>query len=375
MTPMENAKVALVHDWLTGQRGGEKVLEVLAEIFPKAPIYTLFHIKGSQHPDIEKRVIRTSFLQRCPFLEKKYRSYLPLFPLAIEMFDLQEYNLVVSTSHCVAKGAIPAPEALHVCYIHSPMRYAWNLYFSYFSPDRLSPFSRWLIPPAIHRLRTWDAASAARVDRFVANSANVARRVGKYYRREADVIPPPVDTGFYTPDETVPRGDYHLVVSALAPYKRIDLAVEAFNRTGAPLKIVGTGPEYRALRKSARANVEFLGAASAKDLRRLYRGAAAFLLPGEEDFGIATLEAQACGTPAIAFGRGGSLETVVPGETGLLFDEPTVAGLLGALDKFRAFACNREKIRSNAMRFSREKFKEGMSSYLRQAWAEHGARV
>jgi len=209
----------------------------------------------------------------------------------------------------------------------------------------------------------------------VANSANVARRVGKYYRREADVISPPVDTGFYTPDETVPRGDYHLVVSALAPYKRIDLAVEAFNRTGASLKIVGTGPEYRALRKSARANVEFLGAASAKDLRRLYRGAAAFLLPGEEDFGIATLEAQACGTPAIAFGRGGSLETVVPGETGLLFDEPTVAGLLGALDKFRAFACNREKIRSNAMRFSREKFKEGMSSYLRQAWAEHGARV
>ena len=375
MTPMENAKVALVHDWLTGQRGGEKVLEVLAEIFPKAPIYTLFHIKGSQHPDIEKRVIRTSFLQRFPFLEKKYRSYLPLFPLAIEMFDLQEYDLVVSTSHCVAKGAIPAPDALHVCYIHSPMRYAWNLYFSYFSPDKLSPFSRWLIPPAVHRLRTWDAASAARVDRFVANSANVARRVGKYYRRDADVIPPPVDTGFFTPDETVPRGDYHLVVSALAPYKRIDLAVEAFNRTGAPLKIVGTGPEYRALRKRARANVEFLGAASAEDLRRLYRGAAAFLLPGEEDFGIATLEAQACGTPAIAFGRGGSLETVVSGQTGILFDEPTVAGLLGALDKFRAFACNRETIRSNAMQFSREKFKEGMSSYLRQAWAEHGARV
>lgn len=372
---MENVKVALVHDWLTGQRGGEKVLEVLAEIFPKAPIYTLFHIKGSQHPDIEKRVIRTSFLQHMPFLEKKYRSYLPLFPLAIEMFDLQEYDLVVSTSHCVAKGAIPAPDALHVCYIHSPMRYAWNQYFSYFAPERLSPFSRWLIPPAIHSLRTWDTASAARVDRFLANSANVARRVEKYYRRGADVIPPPVDTEFYKPDETLPRGDYHLVVSALVPYKRIDLAIEAFNHTGAPLKIVGTGPEYRALRKRARANVEFLGAASAGDLRRLYQGAAAFLLPGEEDFGIATLEAQACGTPAIAYGHGGSLETVVPGETGLLFDEPTVAGLLGALDKFRAFACNRKTIRSNAMRFSRERFKEGMSSYLRRAWAGHGARA
>jgi len=375
MTPMENAKVVLVHDWLTGQRGGEKVLEVLAEIFPKAPIYTLFHIKGSQHPDIEKRVIRTSFLQRAPFLEKKYRSYLPLFPMAIEMFDLQEYDLVVSTSHCVAKGAIPAPDALHVCYIHSPMRYAWNLYFSYFAPDRLSPFSRWLIPPVIHRLRTWDAASAARVDRFVANSANVARRVGKYYRREADVIPPPVDTEFYKPDDSVVRGDHDLVVSALVPYKRIDLAIEAFNRTGAPLKIVGTGPEYRALRKCARANVEFLGAASAEDLRHLYREATAFLLPGEEDFGIATLEAQACGTPVIAYGRGGSLETVVAGETGLLFYEPTVPGLLGALDKFRTFACNRETIRSNAMRFSRERFKEEVSSYLRKAWAERGARA
>lgn len=375
MTPMENAKVALVHDWLTGQRGGEKVLEVLAEIFPKAPIYTLFHIKGSQHPDIEKRVIRTSFLQGAPFLEKKYRSYLPLFPMAVELFDLQEYDLVVSTSHCVAKGAIPAPDALHVCYIHSPMRYAWNLYFSYFAPDRLSPFSRWLIPPVIHRLRTWDAASAARVDRFVANSANVARRVGKYYRREADVISPPVDTEFYTPDNSVARGDHHLVVSALVPYKRIDLAIEAFNRTGARLKIIGTGPEYRALRKRARANVEFLGAAGAEDLRRLYRGAAAFLLPGEEDFGIATLEAQACGTPVIAYGRGGSLETVVAGETGLLFDEPTVPGLLGALDKFRTFACNRETIRSNAMRFSRERFKEEVSSYLRKAWAGRGARA
>jgi glycosyltransferase involved in cell wall biosynthesis len=371
---MENAKVALVHDWLTGQRGGEKVLEVLAEIFPKAPIYTLFHIKGSQHPDIEKRVIRTSFLQGLPFLAKKYRSYLPLFPLAIEMFDFQEYDLVVSSSHCVAKGAIPAPDALHVCYIHSPMRYAWNLYFSYFAPERLSPFSRWIIPPAIHRLRTWDAASAARVDRFVANSANVARRVGKYYRREADVIPPPVDTEFFKPDESVVRGDYHLIVSALVPYKRIDLAIDAFNKTGAPLKIVGTGPELGALRKRAKGNVKFLGAVGGGHLRRLYQGAAAFLLPGEEDFGIATLEAQACGTPVIAYGRGGSLETVVPGETGILFGEPTVAGLLGALDKFRTFTSNMEKIRSNAMLFSRTKFKEEMSLYLRKAWAERGAR-
>ena len=365
-------KVALVHDWLTGQRGGEKVLEVLAEVFPKAPIYTLFHFKGSQREDIERRVIRTSFLQGMPFLRNKYRFYLPLFPMAVEMFDLQAYDLVVSTSHCVAKGVIPRPDALHVCYIHSPMRYAWDLYFSYFLPARLSPFSRFVIPPVVHGLRTWDAASSARVDHFVANSANVARRVERYYRRKADVIHPPADTDFFTPDESAPTGDYFLIVSALVPYKRIDLAVEAFNGTGAPLKIVGAGPEYKALKRRARPNIEFQGSVGSEDLRRLYRGAKAFIVPGEEDFGIATIEAQACGTPVIAYDRGGSREAVVPGKTGLLFEEPSAAGLLGALDKFRAFECNRAAARSNAMGFSRKNFKERISAYLGQKWTEHG---
>ena len=369
---MENAKAVHVHDWLTGQRGGEKVLEVLAEIFPEAPICTLFHFKGSQHPDIEKREIRTSFLQKAPFLRRKYRHYLPLFPLAVEMFDLREFDLVISTSHCVAKGAIPHPDALHISYIHSPMRYAWNLYFSYFSPDRLSLFPRLIIPPAVHRLRIWDESSAARVDRFVANSANVARRIGKYYRREADIIHPPVDTEFFRPDNSAPGGDYFLIVSALVPYKRIDLAVRVFSRTGAPLKIVGTGPEFKALRKLAGRNVEFLGSVGAKDLRTLYRGARAFLLPGEEDFGITALEAQACGTPAIALGRGGSLETVVPGVTGILFPEATVESLQAALDKFESFSCNKTAVRANAMGFSRSAFKDRMSAYIGARRAERG---
>jgi glycosyltransferase involved in cell wall biosynthesis len=369
---MEKAKAVLVHDWLTGQRGGEKVLEVLAEIFPEAPICTLFHFKGSQHPNLEKRDIRTSFIQKAPFLREKYRYYLPLFPLAVEMFDLREFDLVVSTSHCVAKGAIPRPDALHISYIHSPMRYAWNLYFSYFAPDRLGPFSRLVIPRAMHRLRIWDESSSARVDRFVANSANVARRIEKYYRRTADVIPPPVDTDFFRPDDAAAQGNYFLAVSALVPYKRIDLAVEAFNRTGAPLKIVGTGPEYRALRKMAGRNVEFVGSVGPEDLRALYRGARAFLLPGEEDFGIATLEAQACGTPAIALGRGGSLETVVPGETGLLFPDATVESLRAALDKFESFSCNKAAVRANAMGFSRNVFKEKLTAYIRGRWAERG---
>ena len=368
---MKNANVALVHDWLTGQRGGEKVLEVLAEIYPQAPIYTLFHFKGSQREAIEKRTIRTSFLQRAPRLRKKYRFYLPFFPLAAEMFDLQEYDLVISTSHCVAKGVIPRPDALHVSYIHSPMRYAWNLYFSYFAPDKLSSFSRFLIPPVAHYLRIWDASAAARVDHFIANSANVARRIRKYYRRPSDVIPPPVDTDFFRPDESRAGEDYFLIVSALVPYKRIDLAVDAFNRAGGPLKIVGTGPEYRALRRRARSNVEFLGSVGPEDLRRLYQGARAFILPGEEDFGIATLEAQACGTPVIAYGRGGSLETVVPGKTGVLFDDLSARGLRAALDIFSGFSCNKAAIRANAESFSRQSFKDRISAYIGQKWSEH----
>jgi glycosyltransferase involved in cell wall biosynthesis len=239
----------------------------------------------------------------------------------------------------------------------------------------MSAFSRLLITPIIHGLRIWDAASSARVDHFIANSANVARRVERYYRRQADVIHPPVDTDFYTPDESLEAGDFFLIVSALVPYKRIDLAVEAFNRTGVPLKIVGTGPEYKALKKRSRPNIEFPGSVDPEVLRSLYRGAKAFILPGEEDFGIATLEAQACGTPVIAYGRGGSRETVVPGSTGLLFEEPSVAGLLGALDKFRTFECNRAVIRTNAMGFSRKNFKERISGYIRQKWIEHGGRA
>lgn len=371
---MTAPRVALVHDWLTGQRGGEKVLEALAEVFPEAPIFTLFHFPGSQVEALENRDIRTSFLQRMPFLKGNYRRYLPLFPLAAELFDLRDYDLIVSSSHCVAKGIIPAPDALHVSYVHSPIRYAWNHYFSYFPPDRMPLFSRLIIPPVIHRLRIWDESSSARVDHFIANSRNVARRIEKYYRRQAEVIPPPVDTEFFHPGPEGSRADYFLVVSALVPYKRIDLAVAVFNKTGLPLKIVGTGPEGKALRRLARPNVEFLGAMEAGELRRLYREARALLLPGEEDFGIATVEAQACGTPVIAYGRGGALETVVPGETGILFADLSEEALLRALDKFGSFSCNRDTVRSKTMPFSRPAFKEKISSSIAEKWGAFEAR-
>jgi len=367
---MDNIKVALVHDWLTGQRGGEKVLEVLAEIFPRAPIFTLFHFKGSQSEVIESRAIRTSFLQGLPFLKKKYRHYLPLFPLAVELFDLGGFDLVVSSSHCVAKGAIPPPDALHVSYIHSPIRYAWNQYFAYFSPQQLSFFSRRFIPPIMHRLRVWDESSAARVDHFVANSENVARRILKYYRRGADVIHPPADTEFFRPAADEPKSGDYLVVSALVPYKRIDLAIEAFNSSKEKLKIVGIGPDLRKLKKMARPNIVFLGQVPAEDLRALYRKARALLLPGEEDFGITALEAQACGTPVIAFGRGGALESIVPGQTGLFFPEFTASSLRAALDKFRSLKFNGTAIRSNAEKFSRRAFREKLAAYLEQKWTD-----
>jgi glycosyltransferase involved in cell wall biosynthesis len=367
---MENLKVALVHDWLTGRRGGEKVLEVLAEIFPEAPIYTLLRFPGSQTEALEKRDIRTSFVQGLPFLRRHYRRYLPLFPLAVELFDLQGYDLVVSSSHCAAKGVIPRADALHVSYIHSPMRYAWNQYHAYFSPWKLSFLSRRLVPPVIHYLRLWDQSSSARVDHFVANSGAVARRIGKYYRRPADVIHPPVDTGMFTPPDAEPEREYDLIVSALVPYKRIDLAVEAYNRLGRPLKIVGEGPEYKRLRGPAGPNIQFLGPLPAEDIRDLYRGARAFILPGEEDFGIAVLEAQACGTPVVAYGRGGARETVLEGITGLFFDEPTPAGLRAALDKLGGLEFNKSTVRSHALGFSRDIFKEKMASYIRRRWRE-----
>ena len=365
---MENAKVALVHDWLTGRRGGEKVLEVFAEIFPDAPIFTLFHFPGSQIEEIERRTIHTSFLQKMPFIKKRYRWYLHFFPLAVELFDLQEYNFILSSSHCVAKGVIPSPEALHISYIHSPVRYAWNQYFAYFSPDKLGFFSRRVIPPLIHRLRQWDVMSTPRVDHFLANSKTVARRIHRYYRRKADCIHPPVDSDLFQPGNGV--GDYYLIVSALVPYKRLDLAIEVFNRNGLKMKIAGDGPDYRRLKKAANKNIEFLGFLSAQELLQAYQGAKALLMPGEEDFGINSLEAQSCGIPVIAFGKGGATETVIPQETGLFFPELTAESLQAALDKFQSIAFNKSKIRANALTFSRGSFKEKATTFFREKWDE-----
>jgi glycosyltransferase involved in cell wall biosynthesis len=347
-------RVALVHDWLTGMRGGEKVLEVLCELYPDADLFTLFHLPGAVSPTIERRRIVTSFVQHLPMAARYYRRYLPLFPAAIERFDLSAYDLVISSSHCVAKSVITPRRVRHLCYCHSPMRYAWDQFDAYFGPDRVGALpSRWVYRPMLSRLARWDARTAERPNRFLSNSQYVAGRIGRYYNRESTIVYPPVDTVFYHPAST-PRASHFLVVSALVPYKRIDLAIAACRRVGVPLRIVGDGPDRRRLEAAAGAQVTFRGRLTDAEIREEYRAAKAVLLPGEEDFGIVPVEAQACGTPVVALGRGGALETVVDGETGVLFSEPTVDHLAAALDRVSTAVFAVDQVRRHAERFARE---------------------
>ncbi len=362
-------RVALVHDWLTGMRGGEKVLEVLCDLFPAAPIYTLFHFPGSVSATIERHPIHTSFLQRAPGVRRHYRRYLPLFPAAIEEFDLAGYDLVVSTSHCVAKGAIPAPGACHVCYCHTPMRYAWDQEHAYF-PRRTGVAAR-LRGVVLARLRAWDVASAPRVDLFVANSRFVAQRIRRYSGRDAEVAHPPVDVDFFTPapgGDDAPRrgpGGYCLVVAALAPYKRLDWAIAACERLGVELRIVGDGPERERLARRAGPRVRLLGRVDGAALRDLYRGALCLLQPGVEDFGIAAVEALACGTPVVALGRGGVLDIVEDGGHGLLTErEGDVEELAAAVDRARRICFSKSALRAQAERFARQRFADRIQSLL-----------
>jgi glycosyltransferase involved in cell wall biosynthesis len=368
-------RVALVHDWLTGMRGGEKVLEVLCELYPDADIFTLFHRRGSVSPTIERHRIRTSLVQRLPLAASQYRKYLPIFPFVIEQFDLDGYDLVISCSHCVAKSVVVPGRARHLCYCFSPMRYAWDQFDAYFGPDRVGrAASRWFYRPVMARLARWDAATAARADRFVAISGHVAGRISRYYNRRSAIVYPPVDTAFYRP-AVVPLENHFLIVSALVPYKRVDLAIEACRRAGARLRIAGDGPERGRLERLAGPGVEFLGPIADDQIRDEYRRALAVILPGEEDFGIVPVEAQACGRPVVAFGRGGALETVVDGETGVFFQEPTAASLAAALERVAAMRVDEPRLRQHAERFSRERYAQEMREMIEEtAAAPAGSR-
>lgn len=358
-------KTALVHDWLNGMRGGEKVLEVLCELYPDADIFTLLCEPDKISPLIRNRRITTSFIQKLPLARRYYRNYLPLFPAAIEQFDLRGYDLVISSSHCAAKGVITAPGTRHVCYCHTPMRYAWEQYHEYFPSERLGLLQRWFIPTAMSRLRLWDAATANRVDAFLANSAHVARRIKKYYGRESTIVHPPVDAARFRPAEKTE--DYYLVVSALVPYKRIDRAITACNQLGVPLRVVGNGPERERLQKLAGPTVRFQPPATTEQLTDLYGRCRAFLFPGEEDFGITPLEAMASGRPVVAYGVGGALETVIDGVTGLFFGEPTAESLAAAILRSQQTAWDPDAIRARALEFDRPKFKERLAAAIERA--------
>ena len=356
-------RVALVHDWLTGLRGGEKVLEVLCELFPRATLFTLVHVEGATSPIIESLPIRTAFTQKLPAARKLYRWYLPLHPWAIESLNLEGFDLVISSSHCVAKGVRPPSGALHICYCHTPMRYVWDRFEDYFGTGLKA---RFLYGPVAKRLREWDVRSASRVHEFIANSSYVAGRIESYYHRKADaVIPPPVDTDFYVLGSGEP-GPYYLVVSALVPYKRIDLAIDAFRNRSEELVIVGAGPSEARLRAGAPDNVRFAGWVGDERLRELYQKCRACILPGVEDFGIVPLEAQACGAPVVALGEGGSLDTVRDGETGVLFKEASPEALSSAIDKVSSLRLNKSLLRDWALGFSRETFLKRMKEFIEE---------
>lgn len=361
-------KIALIHDWLNGMRGGEKVLEVITDIFPDSDIFTLFLDENKVSKKILSHKITTSFIQRLPFWRSKYRSYLPLFPRAIEKFDLSEYDLIISISHCVAKGAIPAKNSMHMCYCLSPVRYVWQFYEQYFGRN---PFKRLILKPFLNKIRKWDYESCSRVNHFIAISKTVAERIKRFYERESDIIYPPVNTGYFTPSEKSQRENYFLVVSALVPYKKIDIAVGAFSKLGLPLRIVGNGPELKRLRKMASNNIIFEGWLSDDEVRERYRTCRALIFPGEEDFGLTPVEANACGTPVIAYRKGGAVESIVDGITGLFFDEQTEDSLIMAIRKFEISKFDTNACRVQSLKFDTEVFKKNFTEYILERYKEN----
>ena len=351
-------RVAIVHDWLTGMRGGEKVLEALCRLFPQAELFTLVHRRGSVSATIENRRVHRSLVDRLPLAATRYREYLPLFPFAIEQFDFDGFDLVISSSHCAAKSVLVPGRTAHVCYCHSPLRYAWDQFEAYFGEARVGRAASAVLRRVMAGLARWDRATADRPDRYVANSQYVAGRIGRYYNRVASVVHPPVDTDFFKPDAARPR-DHYLIVSALVPYKRVELAIDACSLLGRPLVIAGDGPDRARLERAAGPSVTFAGSRSDEEIRDLYRSAHAVLLPGEEDFGIVPVEAQACGTPVIALARGGALETVRDGITGVLVAEPAAPAFAQAIERTEQITWDRAAIRANAERFTESVFAAG----------------
>lgn len=362
-------RVAIVTDWLATFGGGERVLMELHRMFPDAPIHTTVHSEDALPPEMHGWDVRTSFLQRVPFARRHYQKFLPLMPLAIEQFDLRGYDLVITTNHACAKGVVTQANTVNVCYCYTPCRYIWDLYHDYTEGLRSRP----LIAPVAHWLRVWDRLAADRVDHFIGISHEVARRIQKHYRREAEVIYPPVDVGRFRLSSRGPD-DYYLVVSRLVRYKRIDLAVQACSRLGRRLLVVGEGPERRRLEALAGPTVKFLGRLSDEEIARLYSRSRALIFPGHEDFGITAVESQAAGRPVIAYGAGGVVETVIDGSTGSFFFEQTPEALADAILAHESERWDPAACRRNAERFDRKVFLERIEDSIASAMGRDPAQ-
>ena len=366
-------KKALIHDWFSTYAGAEKCVESFTNIWDDFEIYSLIDfLSGTDRDKILKgKHAHTSFIQKLPFAKDKYRNYLPLFPLAIEQFDLSGYDVVLSSSHAVAKGVLTHSNQLHIAYVHTPIRYAWDLYHQYLRESGLDRGLKGVLAKYfLHKIRLWDASTANRVDHYVANSRYIARRIKKTYGKPSDVIYPPVDVDKFTLRET--KEEFYLTASRMVPYKKIDLIVEAFSQTDKKLLVIGDGPDMAKIKSKAGKNVELLGFASDETMTDLMGRAKAFVFAAEEDFGITPVEAQACGTPVICFGRGGARETVRDGESGLYFMEQNARGLLAAVAKFEQNYDKFEpvKIRENSLKFSRARFEAEIKSYVEKKYEE-----
>ncbi len=377
MTKLENLRIAIVHEWFVNYAGSERVTEQILNLFPHADLFAVVDfLEDSQRGYIQNKKVTTTFIQKLPFAKTKFRKYLPLMPLAIEQLDLSGYDLIISSSHAVAKGVLSSPHQLHISYVHSPIRYAWDLQHQYLKESNLERgIKSWIARWILHQIRIWDTRTANGVDLFIANSEFIARRIHKVYRRSATVIYPPVDLQNYSLQE--PKKDFYLTASRLVPYKRIDLIVEAFSQMGdRQLIVIGDGEQMSKIQAKASKNIKFLGHCEPEKLRGYMQNAKAFVFGAEEDFGITPVEAQACGTPVIAYGRGGVCESVrgldSDRPTGVFFGEQTTTSICNAVLEFEQ-NCDRilpATCRENAMRFSIERFQTEFLEFVQQAWRD-----
>lgn len=362
-------KVAIVQEWLTNLGGSERVTLALSEIFPEALIFTSIFNPEKLPDNFKKLNIRTSFLQRIPMAKRKHQMMFPLMPYAFESFDFSEFDVVISSNHSCAKGIITGPKTLHICYCCTPTRYLWSNYHEYLQESNFNFFVNKAIPGLTNKLRLWDRVAADRPDKYVCISKYIASRIKKYYKKDAIVIYPPVDTSFYQPTDKI--GDYYLVVGRLIPYKKVDIVIKAFNDLGLPLKIIGSGPESKKLKKMAGENIEFLSDLSDKEVKNYYSKCLAFIAPQEEDFGITPVEAMASGRPVIAYNRGGLKETVIEGLTGTFFNEQTPQCLIDTIKKFRPDRYDPKRIRQHALNFSESSFKRRMKEMIENSFLKH----